>query len=416
MIFTSSLLSMLLALVVLVFNWKVNRNALFLSLLMILIATSQFRQYLIFHATEPFWLSILINNPSPLWIMTGACLFFYVRNVVTDRFEFRKSDLLHTIPFWISLVDIMPYLLTSYDHKIRVANLFIEKMEAVSEVEFNWLMSHEQSLQFRYILQIGYAIACLWMLAVFNKRKKTDINRPLFQRGMIQTWLIGVSVFVLLTGLYYLISITIFYGMPSLTRANIPMNYRPLYVMGVILTFIPSLVLIFPEILYGVPRLREAHPILPSLTPSQTNEHTDLAEEIPSTASDTSKVMRPIGREGQDPFQELGQRIIDLMEREKPYLRQDFSIEELAEMLDVPRHHLYYCFNNVLKKKFVTLRTEYRITEVKKRLLDADMEISTLEAIGASCGFASRSAFYRIFTEQVGCSPGEFIEQHKRPE
>ncbi len=104
------------------------------------------------------------------------------------------------------------------------------------------------------------------------------------------------------------------------------------------------------------------------------------------------------------------------MDREKPYLRQDFSIEDLAEKLGVPRHHLYYCFNNILKKKFVVLRMEYRIREVKKCLLESDMEKTTLEAIGGSCGFASRSAFYRIFTEQVGCSPGEFIEQHKRPE
>ena len=93
MIFTTSLLSMLLALVVFAFNWKVNRNALFLSLLMILMGSSQLRHYLIFHGTEPFWLAVLINDPTPLWSMIGACLFFYVRNVLTDRFEFRKSDL-----------------------------------------------------------------------------------------------------------------------------------------------------------------------------------------------------------------------------------------------------------------------------------------------------------------------------------
>ena len=48
--------------------------------------------------------------------------------------------------------------------------------------------------------------------------------------------------------------------------------------------------------------------------------------------------------------------------------------------------------------------------------LEADLETTTLEAIGGSCGFASRSAFYRIFTEQVGCSPGEFLEQQKQQE
>ena len=416
MIFTSSLLGMFLALVVLAFNWKVNRNALFLSLLMILSATSQFRQYLIFHATEPFWLAILINNPSPLWSMTGACLFFYVRSVVTDRFEFRKSDLLHTIPFWISLVGIMPYLLTPFSYKIKVANLFIEKMEAISQVEFNWLMNHEQSLQMRYLLQIGYAIACLWMLAGFNKRRKTDLNRPVLQRGLIHKWLVAVSAFVLLTGLYYLISVSIFYEMPSLERNNIPMDYRPLYVIGVLLTFMPALVLIFPEILYGIPRLRDALVHSPSTPAPAISEEGTLADVKSTTPAASPPMPEDPTRGRQDPFIALSQRVLDFLDREKPYLQQDFSIEELADMLGVPRRHLYYCFNKILKKKFVTLRTEYRIREVKKRLLEADLDNTTLEAIGWSCGFASRSALYRVFTEHEGCSPGEFIEQHKRPE
>ena len=46
-----SLLSMILALIVLAYNWKVNRNALFLSLVLILIATSQLRQHLVLNAT-----------------------------------------------------------------------------------------------------------------------------------------------------------------------------------------------------------------------------------------------------------------------------------------------------------------------------------------------------------------------------
>lgn len=414
MIFTSSLLSMLLALVVLVFNWKVNRNALFLSVLMILIGSSQLRHYLVFHSTEPFWLAILINNPSPLWSMIGACLFFYVRNVLRDRFEFRKSDLLHTIPFWVSLVGILPYLFTPFAHKIEVANLFIRQMAAVKDVEFNWLMDHEVSLKIRFTLQICYALACLWMLAGFKKRRKTDVNRPQAQRGIIHIWLIAVSVFVLLDALYLLIGINIYFDKPTLAR-DMPIYYPALYTMGATITCIPFLVLIFPEILYGIPRIRDISPAPPDPVLDMTTvvPRTEAISPKPTAAAVTTDSS---GRIGQDPFQDLGQRILDLMDQEKPYLRQDFSIEELAEMLDVPRHHLYYCFNNVLKKKFVTIRTEYRITEVKKRLLDADLETTTLEAIGASCGFASRSAFYRIFTEQVGCSPGEFIEQHKRPE
>ena len=415
MIFTTSLLSMLLAMVVFAFNWKVNRNALFLSMLMILIGSSQLRHYLTFHATEPFWLAVLINNPSPLWSMIGPCLFFYVRNVLTDRFEFRKSDLLHTIPFWVSLVGILPYLFTPFAHKIEVANLFIRHMAAVKDVDFNWLMAHEVSLKIRFTLQIGYALACLWMLAGFKKRRTTDVNRPQAQRGIIHKWMTAVSVYVLLDALYFMIGLTIYSYKPSQAR-DMPIYYPALYAMGVTITCIPSLVLIFPEILFGIPRLRNTPSPLPPTPALEISEDAPPSEAISPTPAASAATTERSGLGGQDPFIELGQRVIDYMDREKPYLRQDFSLEDLAEKLGVPRHHLYYCFNNILKKKFVIHRMEYRIREVKKCLLESDMEKTTLEAIGGSCGFASRSAFYRIFTEQVGCSPGEFIEQHKRPE
>jgi AraC-like DNA-binding protein len=62
----------------------------------------------------------------------------------------------------------------------------------------------------------------------------------------------------------------------------------------------------------------------------------------------------------------------------------------------------------------VNLRNDYRVKEVKRRLLEGDVKETTLAAIGSECGFASQSAFYRIFTEQEGCSPGEYIEKQKR--
>jgi AraC-like DNA-binding protein len=116
----------------------------------------------------------------------------------------------------------------------------------------------------------------------------------------------------------------------------------------------------------------------------------------------------------EDPFGELGRQVLNFMEREKPYLNPNLSMDDLAEMLGVPKHHLYYCFKNILKTKFVNLRNEYRVNEVKRRLLETDIKETTVAAIGSDCGFASQSAFYRIFTEHTGCSPGEYIKKKKR--
>jgi AraC-like DNA-binding protein len=408
-----ALLNMILALILLMFNWKVNRNALFLSVLMILIASGQARQYLVLHyANEPFWLAILINNPGPLWSMIGPCLFFYVRSVLTDSFEFRRSDLLHTLPFWLNLVGIFPYLITPFSYKLEVAQLFIDRIPAENFVRFNWMMNHEWNLMSRYVVQIGYSLVCLGILVGFQRGRMNDPNRPLPNSGLVHKWLVGVSVFVLLKGLYYFTGTFLYFRNPTLGR-NMVSSYNVLYAFGIVLTCLPALVLIFPEILYGIPRRREgaettnslAGPLATLAAPAEEADNAipDTDPEAPSLPEDAAD----------DTFREMGQRVLNYMEREKPYLQPDFSIEQLAEILDVPRHHLYYCFKNILQKKFVTLRTEYRVRYAKRRLLEADLKDTTMDAIGRESGFSSHSAFYRGFAEQTGCTPREFVERNQ---
>jgi AraC-like DNA-binding protein len=231
---------------------------------------------------------------------------------------------------------------------------------------------------------------------------------------MIYKWLLAVSVFVLLTGLYYFIGNYVYFRSPSLERELVS-NYRELYFIGGLLTCIPSLVLAFPELLYGIPRSREARNGLHTLSVSPASSlETDGAASPGDPDAWTDRSQLPMTAED-DPFRELGQRVLDFMEREKPYLNPNFSIEDLAEMLGVPKHHLYYCFKNVLKTKFLNLRNHFRVEEVKRRLLEADIKDIKLAAIGRECGFSSQSAFYRIFSEEVGCSPGEYMEQQTRP-
>ena len=419
-----SLTSIALAGILLFFNWKVNRNALFLSLLMVMIATAQVRQYLVLHATEPFWLAIFLNSPAPLWSMTGACLFFYVRSVLTDRLTFRKSNWLHTLPFWINLVGTLPYILTPFSYKLEVANMYIHNMPAAVDAHFNWFMGNQVNLLLRYAVQIGYALVCLWMVARFQRKHRYSADRPSSQGGLIIPWLVAVSLFVMLVGVYFFIRVYMYFKHPTLAR-DLASVYKEVHFIGVTLTFMPSLVLVFPEILYGIPRERKKPassipPAIPENVPPSEEAVSISGYDIAETAAEeTATSMETITQteaETQtvaDPMQELGRRVLTLMERDKPYLNPDFSIEQLADMLEVPRHHVYYCFKNVLKTKFVSMRTEYRVKEAKMRLLEADLEQTTLYAIGRSCGFSSHSAFYRIFNEVVDCSPGEYIERSK---
>jgi AraC-like DNA-binding protein len=110
---------------------------------------------------------------------------------------------------------------------------------------------------------------------------------------------------------------------------------------------------------------------------------------------------------------ELGERVFSFMEQRRPYLRSSFSIGDLAEMMGVPKYHLYHCFKNVLKISFVSLRTRCRVAHAKRLLLEANLGATTLEAIGRDCGFGTRSNFYRVFQEETGCTPGVFVERNR---
>ena len=409
-----SILNIFLPIVILLYNWRVNRNAVFLSLLLFLIATSNIRHALVMHAKDPFWLAVISNNLTPLWTLIGPCLYLYVRGVLTDRFEWKRKDFLHTIPFWINLIGIIPYLFTSFDYKLELADLMIRKLEDYKNIRVNWLLPQPVNLSVRAVLQIAYALACMVMLVRYRlPHTPYSTNRPAKQRGFVYQWLWCLTLFVLMIAAYYLLIVILYYSNPDMGRRMI-FEFEMLYIFGGILTFLPFLILFYPSILYGIPKYRpwKNGKAIPEVSPV-TERPAATVEPAPTAPS------KPIADDERtdenDPFQELGARILAIMEEQQPYRQEDFSPEDLARMLEIPKHHLHYCLRNILNTRFVSLRTTYRMNHAKKLLLQSNLRITTMENIGQECGFSSRSAFYKVFKSEIGCSPGEFIEREKKP-
>lgn len=406
-----SILNIFLSIVILLHNWKINKISVFLSLLIFLISTFSITHYLVLHATEPFWLAITFNNQTPLWCLIGPCLFFYIRGVLTDRLVFKWVDLLHTIPFWVTLIGIFPYLLTSFEYKLSVADLIIHHMDALKGVKVNWLLPQEVNLLVRPVLQITYSLACLVILVRFHRNQVYHLNRPVRQYKFVYRWLLVLTLFVLSIGAYYLWALILFYSNPVMERKLI-FEFQAVYFIGASLIFMPFLIFIFPKILYGIPKYGIRSGGMTSEVAGVRVEQTIL---IPTPDASVPAAAGSLQGDdmGGDPFTGLSDRILEVMEEKKPFLNEDFSLEDLATLLDVPKHHLYYSFRNILQTRFISLRTEFRIAYAKKILLEADLRMTTLDALGKKCGFASRSAFYKTFKQEVGCSPGEYLERFR---
>lgn len=98
----------------------------------------------------------------------------------------------------------------------------------------------------------------------------------------------------------------------------------------------------------------------------------------------------------------------------KKYCEYDKSRDEIARELDTTTEMLHVYFNTRKGVDFKTWRTELRIEEAKRLLLE-NKEIST-SVIGEISGFSDRSNFHRQFVRLVGCSPKQWRDSGGRPQ
>ena len=68
-------------------------------------------------------------------------------------------------------------------------------------------------------------------------------------------------------------------------------------------------------------------------------------------------------------------------------------MDDLAREFDIPRHHLYYCMNKVIKLKFTELKKKLRIEHAKKMLQDGKYKTLSIEGIGSQSGFPHVQTF-----------------------
>ncbi|MDX1941848.1 MAG: helix-turn-helix transcriptional regulator [Saprospiraceae bacterium] len=106
--------------------------------------------------------------------------------------------------------------------------------------------------------------------------------------------------------------------------------------------------------------------------------------------------------------------LLELLEKEKPYLRAELKISDLAGMMGIPSHHLSQVLNEGMHINFYDLINDYRITEIKKRLKDPKYGHFSILAIALDCGFSNKTSFNRTFKKLTGMTPTEYMNSYEQ--
>ena len=102
------------------------------------------------------------------------------------------------------------------------------------------------------------------------------------------------------------------------------------------------------------------------------------------------------------------EKLLEIMEKEKPYLDPDLTLKKLSEKLFVHYNHLSQVINEKLNQTSTDFINKYRIGEAKKRLSDIENKEKTILEIAYDCGFYSKSVFNTAFKKITGKTPSQF--------
>lgn len=93
---------------------------------------------------------------------------------------------------------------------------------------------------------------------------------------------------------------------------------------------------------------------------------------------------------------------------DKKYREYDKSREEIAAEIDTTKELLQLYFMTNIGQDFRSWRTELRINDAKRMLLED--KGTSIQLVGELCGFSDRSNFHTQFTRLTGCSPKKWRE------
>lgn len=111
----------------------------------------------------------------------------------------------------------------------------------------------------------------------------------------------------------------------------------------------------------------------------------------------------------QSPPSQSAVRLLRMMEEERPYRAEGFSIAALAQRLGEPEYRVRRTINGELGyRNFTAFLNVFRLTEVREALADPKQRDVPILTIAIDAGFGSVGPFNRAFREAEAMTPSEY--------
>ncbi|MFQ5569486.1 MAG: helix-turn-helix domain-containing protein [Rhodothermales bacterium] len=338
-----------------------------------------------------------IGATYPLPLLFAPLLYLYAKTVSAGSQSFKKGNLFHFIPIVLVVLYLVPFYLQSGPQKLALLK---------TPDQHPWTPELTAINHFKFVYSFVYLILIIRLL----KRHRERVQNAFSSIEHINlAWLRNMTV-----GGVTLWSIALIFYVLGLVKAGRGEGLDPIegyddYValgMAVFVYTIGYLGLRQPEIFE--PR---AHPYQPEMEmPPVSGTGGGFSSERALLSNEAYREKPRYAKSGMDPetAQTYLQRLIDLMEQEKPYTNSTLTLQDLADALSISAHNLSEIINTQLGQNFYDFVNSYRVREVQRRMADPHYAHFTLLAIGQEAGFNAKSSFNAVFKKHTKMTPSHY--------
>jgi AraC-like DNA-binding protein len=391
MIYTSTILIILISILLLYNQWKFNKGVLFLIFAIVFGSLRVFTFFLIFNPSDLGALASLFLVMDPLSCLIGPAFYFYSQSFFIKKRTFKAYKLLHLIPAIFVAINTLPYFLIPYGEKEKLLNLFLSSPTFSVNSFPHLLFSYRFQQLLPSIISLVYFVFTFYN---FKTKRNGDIyiskNVPKVINRIVLLFSVNLLPSAFLVTYSILVSIIKTNNHLAIFSVFSYEHKNWLYFVNLIL---PVSIFFSPRLLFfkidnSEIELQKSDAVLTQLKLGRIKQ-----ESLTTQSEDLKRILLYIGQH-------------------KPYLNTGFSLHEISRELNIPHARVTYCFNKELNTPFPIYRNKLRVSYAESLMREGAHLTTTIEGIAAKSGFRSPSVFYAAFRDIYGMTPAEWIKEN----
>jgi AraC-like DNA-binding protein len=340
---------------------------------------------------------------SPFQFLLAPLSYFFCRITLRPYQKLNNSDLVHLIPFGLSFMGLIPIYILPAEEKLILINVGTEYTGLINRVDAFGL-SFFTTLKVKFGIFMVYMFFQWKMLLRFRSEALPELKK---RNRLLFIWLRFDSFLKTFFGLF--IFVTAWWGDSVSIVAIIQVCLVAFELMTSTAFLISS-----PSLLKGM--IFKSDVFTGAYISEKNVELEDRDFNILGFPEGRNQIqVLSSSTEPQDNEAEIIRNIEAYFQTEQPYLREDFTLNELGRAISVPSRQISQIIKNRLGLSYPDYINQVRFNYLENLMKSQPKVLDfSIDALAKMAGFNSRSGFYKAFKKNEKYqTPSQMMEYYK---